>query len=177
MSNSRVALLTSSLVVARRYGRAALPRSPRTKRLLPFSNYLRLPPRRAKPTENTNTAAMSAIACDACSFCGAPRLGNGLQACVACNSVSYCGPACQRAHWRAHRESCKAIATARFNANQFLAESGHVGKQLFLGPPSRMDLASARTPQNRIACIEGQPRPAIPLHSSALLAATSMVKM
>jgi hypothetical protein len=47
----------------------------------------------------------------ACAGCGAlPAPGAPAhQKCAACMAVTYCGPACQRAHWRAHRKDCKLL--------------------------------------------------------------------
>ena len=43
--------------------------------------------------------------------------GDGVQ-CGACFRVQYCGAACQRAHWRAHRDACAEAAAARVHAGE-----------------------------------------------------------
>jgi hypothetical protein len=42
-----------------------------------------------------------------CGACGKPpATGEALLRCGRCRAVSYCGPACQRAHWKAHKMNC-----------------------------------------------------------------------
>ena len=43
-----------------------------------------------------------------CALCGAPAP----KRCGACGGPPYCGPACQRAHWKAHKPACKAARAA-----------------------------------------------------------------
>jgi ankyrin repeat protein len=38
--------------------------------------------------------------------------GAGLKKCAGCMKVFFCGPACIRAHWRAHKAECKRTAEA-----------------------------------------------------------------
>jgi hypothetical protein len=49
------------------------------------------------------------FACAACCALPAPGAAAPLQKCAACMAVTYCGPACQHAHWRAHRKDCKLL--------------------------------------------------------------------
>ena len=45
--------------------------------------------------------------------CSAPGCAaEGTFACLACRAAFYCGAPCQRAHWRAHKDDCAAMAAA-----------------------------------------------------------------
>lgn len=49
-----------------------------------------------------------------CASCGARRgAGVALRRCGACLGPLFCGPACQKAHWPAHRDACRAAAAQR----------------------------------------------------------------
>jgi hypothetical protein len=50
-----------------------------------------------------------------CAACGAAKASGGakLRKCAGCLAVRYCSLACQKAHWREHREACKAAQQAQ----------------------------------------------------------------
>ncbi|KAG9031694.1 hypothetical protein FRB95_002433 [Tulasnella sp. JGI-2019a] len=45
-----------------------------------------------------------------CASCGSPGgPGHVLKACIACHKVLYCNVACQKLHWKEHKEECYAF--------------------------------------------------------------------
>ena len=46
--------------------------------------------------------------CAKCEACGV--LGRDMKRCARCHTARYCNAACQRAHWREHRASCRAAS-------------------------------------------------------------------
>ncbi|PCH40923.1 hypothetical protein WOLCODRAFT_137075 [Wolfiporia cocos MD-104 SS10] len=61
----------------------------------------RMLPSRAERKENLNNLEVS---CDA--QCGKTLPRSEIKVCSRCRQARYCSPACQRAHWRAHRIEC-----------------------------------------------------------------------
>lgn len=81
-----------------------------------------------------------------CASCGAaPR--TGLVICSGCDGVAYCGPVCQRAHWKAHRQACKARAADRFNTMLARAEAGDAGMQFCVGTALYTGLGTPKSSQ------------------------------
>ena len=46
-------------------------------------------------------------------MCAGCQAISHLRKCEACGVARYCGRDCQRAHWKSHREACRAVASAR----------------------------------------------------------------
>jgi hypothetical protein len=45
-----------------------------------------------------------------CAYSGCKKTGSLI--CGSCKSVRYCTPTCQKSHWKTHKPTCKAIASA-----------------------------------------------------------------
>jgi hypothetical protein len=48
-----------------------------------------------------------------CAACGVTSLRAELKCCTGCGDAFYCDEACQRAHWRAHKPTCRSKAAER----------------------------------------------------------------
>jgi hypothetical protein len=67
--------------------------------------------------ESAAAAAGGAASSSVCAGCGMEASGGSggakLRRCGGCRAVHYCSPACQKAHWQAHRAACKAAQGAK----------------------------------------------------------------
>jgi len=71
---------------------------------------------------------------DVCAVCHSPAsTGRALSMCSSCQTVAYCGPACQRAHWKAHKVACREAAEVHFRHILSRAEAGHAIDQYRVG--------------------------------------------
>jgi hypothetical protein len=57
--------------------------------------------------------ARTARVCSECGITADMVLSGKLQECGGCGTARYCGTACQRAHWPAHKPTCKELQAAR----------------------------------------------------------------
>ncbi len=69
----------------------------------------RVPPRLAG--KGGAVAAPPAVAVAACAQCG--TTSGKLMACTRCRAASYCSGKCQKLHYPAHKEGCRAAGAAR----------------------------------------------------------------
>lgn len=61
-------------------------------------------------TKPVNAAPPPVKVCDNCTK--RPMPGKKLNKCSRCKNASYCSPACQKAHWRVHKDNCRRLPSA-----------------------------------------------------------------
>eukprot|EP00051_Salpingoeca_urceolata_P001634 m.42647 g.42647 ORF g.42647 m.42647 type:complete len:517 (-) comp11562_c0_seq1:351-1901(-) len=71
--------------------------------------------------------------------------------CSRCNKQTYCSSECQRAHWKEHREACKAAAREKLKAKQQqagdnLAQGDGFGNCVMCAKPAEFECSRCRGP-------------------------------